>query len=75
MIKNIIFDIGNVLAAFDWEGNLKKFGFSDEEYEAIADAVYRSEDWNEMDRGVMTTEEVIRGFAIKFRSMKRMSGV
>ena len=27
MIKNIIFDIGNVLAAFDWEGNLKKFGF------------------------------------------------
>ena len=42
MIKNIIFDIGNVLAAFDREGNLKKFGFSDEEYEAIADAVYRS---------------------------------
>lgn len=65
MIKNIIFDIGNVLAAFDWEGNLKKFGFSDEEYEAIADAVYRSEDWNEMDRGVMTTEEVIRRFCDK----------
>lgn len=65
MIKNIIFDIGNVLAAFDWEGNLKKFGFSDEEYEAIADAVYRSDDWNEMDRGVMTTEEVIRRFCTK----------
>lgn len=65
MIKNIIFDIGNVLAAFDWEGNLEKFGFSKEEYEAIADAVYRSSDWNEMDRGVMTTEEVIRRFCAK----------
>lgn len=65
MIKNVIFDIGNVLAAFDWEGNLKKFGFPKEEYEAIADAVYRSSDWNEMDRGVMTTEEVIRRFCAR----------
>ena len=65
MIKNIIFDIGNVLAAFDWEGNLRSFHLPEEEYEAIADAVYRSSDWNEMDRGVMTTEGVIRRFCAK----------
>lgn len=65
MIKNIVFDIGNVLAAFDWEGTLRRMNLPEEEYETIADAVYRSSDWNEMDRGVMTTEEVIRRFYSK----------
>ena len=65
MIKNIIFDIGNVLAAFDWEGALNRFNFPEEEYEAIADAVFRSSDWNEMDRGVMTVEEVTARFCKK----------
>jgi len=65
MIKNIIFDIGNVLAAFDWESNMRRHGFDDEKYEAIADAVYRSHDWDEMDRGVLTTQEVIARFTAK----------
>ena len=62
MIRSIIFDIGNVLAAFDWAGNLKKFGFPEEEYEAIANALYRSSDWDEMDRGVLTIEEMLTRF-------------
>lgn len=65
MINTIIFDIGNVLAAFDWENNLRRFGFPEEEYEAIADAVYRSSDWNEMDRGVLTLEELTQRFCRK----------
>jgi len=65
MNKNIIFDIGNVLAAFDWESNMRRHGFDDEKYEAIADAVYRSHDWDEMDRGVLTTQEVIARFTAK----------
>lgn len=65
MIKNIIFDIGNVLAAFCWEENLKSFEFPEEEYEAIADALFRSSDWGEMDRGVLTVEEVITRFCKK----------
>lgn len=65
MIKNIIFDIGNVLAAFCWEENLKSFGFPEEEYEAIADAVFRGSDWGEMDRGVLDVEEVIARFCKK----------
>lgn len=65
MIKNIIFDIGNVLAGFVWEKHLKGFGFPEEEYETIADAVYRSNDWNEMDRGVLTVEETVARFCRK----------
>lgn len=62
MINTVIFDIGNVLVAFDWETNLKSYGFSDEKYEAIASAMYRHEDWAEMDRGVLTIEEVTQRF-------------
>lgn len=65
MINTIIFDIGNVLAAFDWAASLKKFNFSAEEYEAIADALYRSSDWNEMDRGVLTIGEMTARFCRK----------
>lgn len=65
MITTMIFDLGNVLVAFDWQTNLKSYGFSAEKYEAIANALYRSDDWNEMDRGVLTTEEVTARFVAK----------
>lgn len=39
MITTIIFDIGNVLAAYDWEGALRRLGCQDETFEAVADAV------------------------------------
>ena len=35
MITTVIFDIGNVLAAYDWEGSLKRLGYSDETREII----------------------------------------
>ena len=41
MINTVIFDIGNVLAAYDWQTSLKSYGFSAEKYEILADAVYR----------------------------------
>lgn len=62
MITTVIFDIGNVLVSFDWQKNLDSFGFPKEKREAIADAVYRSSDWNEMDRGVLTLEECAARF-------------
>lgn len=62
MINTVIFDIGNVLAAYDWQTSLKAYGFSAEKYEILADAVYRHTDWNEMDRGVLTVEEVTQRF-------------
>lgn len=62
MINTVIFDIGNVLVAFDWQRLLRSYGFSEEKYEILADAVYRHKDWNEMDRGVLTVEEVTQRF-------------
>ena len=62
MIDNIIFDVGQVLMQFDWEGYLKGFGFSPEKYEKIADATFRSSVWDERDRGLYEEEEYLRQF-------------
>lgn len=62
MIKNIVFDIGNVLAGFIWEDFYHSFGYSDEIFEKLADATVRSTFWNEMDRGKLTDEELLEGF-------------
>lgn len=58
-IENIIFDVGNVLMEYGWEPYLKSFGFPEEKYEKIADAVFRSSVWNEQDRGLLAEEEYV----------------
>lgn len=62
MIKTIIFDIGNVLADFSWEPFFRSFGFSEEVFQKLAKATVKSPEWNELDRGVWTTEEIIQAF-------------
>ena len=59
MIKNIIFDIGNVLTDFRWEGFLRDKGFSEEMIRRIAKASVGSPGWAEYDRGNYTDEEVL----------------
>ena len=62
MIKNVVFDIGNVLAGFVWKDFYESFGFSQEINEKLANATVRSALWNELDRGKMTDEELLAGF-------------
>lgn len=62
MITTIIFDIGNVLAGFDWEKHFRSFGFTEEIYERLGKATVKSHLWNEFDRGVMSVEEILQGF-------------
>ena len=62
MIKNIIFDIGNVLTDFRWEGFLKDKGFDDEMVERIAAASIKHPLWKEFDRGTWDDETLMRKF-------------
>lgn len=62
MIKNIIFDIGNVLVSFDYRNFYEKFGYDEEIVERLAKATALSSDWNELDRGVLSYEEVLQRF-------------
>ncbi len=60
MIRNIIFDIGNVLAAWQWREFYENFHYSPEVTERLAIATVLSPLWEEFDRGEMD-EEVLLG--------------
>ena len=62
MIKNIIFDIGNVLSDFRWREFLLDKGFSEEMVERIRQASVLTDSWYEFDKGVFSDEEVIELF-------------
>lgn len=63
MIRNIIFDIGNVLVGYDWQQYLDSFRFPAEKRDAIARAVFGSDTWNELDRGIVPIPELEERFA------------
>lgn len=56
-IKNIIFDVGNVLVDFRYRDYMKELGFSDSLCKEIEDNIVTNELWNEFDKGVMSDEE------------------
>lgn len=59
MIKNVIFDIGNVLVYFAWKEAMYKLGFSKQCVDELDKGFINNELWDELDRGVMSEEEVI----------------
>lgn len=71
MIKNIIFDIGNVLAGFSWKTFYTGFGYEGETLEKLAEATVKSPVWDEVDRGVWSDEELIEGFIRNNPSLER----
>ena len=54
MIKNIIFDIGNVLMRFDYKTYIKELLGDDEVIEKVNNAIWHSGYWNDLDRGEPT---------------------
>ena len=65
MIKNIVFDVGMVLADFCWEKAMHELGFYGEAFERIADATVRSEAWRDFDRSLKSDEEIFAAFIAK----------
>ena len=62
MIHNIVFDIGNVLTDFRWEGFLRDKGFDDGMIRRIAKASVAGPYWKEVDRGVWPVEQLLQAF-------------
>ena len=62
MIRNIIFDVGNVLVEYSWERMLKALHIMGEAYDAVAKATALSPMWNELDRSLLSDEEILAGF-------------
>ena len=62
MIRNIVFDIGNVLTDFRWKEFLVDKGFDNEMIRRIAKASVESPLWKEIDRGVWDREKLMEEF-------------
>lgn len=59
-IKNIVLDIGNVLGHFCWEKVFTDImGITGDEFERLADCTVRSSMWSELDRSLLSDEQVM----------------
>ena len=59
MIKNIIFDLGNVLFEFNPEKITSAFTQDENEKKMIVDVIFHSKEWTDLNAGRITNEEAI----------------
>ena len=59
MIRNILFDMGNVLIRFDREYFIDRLGVSPEDRQLLLREVFLSVEWVQMDRGSIVEEQAV----------------
>lgn len=57
MIKNIIFDLGNVIINYNQEKIIKHFTQDKDEYDYIIEQIFKAPEWQMMDLGTITNQE------------------
>ena len=57
MIKNLVFDLGNVLVEFRPEEYMKRLGIRD--INVLTKTIFKDKRWNEFDRGTLTIQEYV----------------
>lgn len=70
MIRNILFDMGQVLIRFDQQYFIHRLGIEGEDVALLMREVYRSVEWVQMDRGSLREEEAFD--KIKLRLPERL---
>ena len=65
MIKNIIFDLGNVLLSWKPGEFFEKSGYDSETINLIMNSVFKSSEWQRLDNGDLTTAEAIDQIAVR----------
>ena len=62
MIKNLVFDVGNVLLGYRTSELLKEHGFDDETRHRFIASVFLDPIWAQIDLGIMPFEEIVEQF-------------
>lgn len=65
MIKNIIFDFGNVLLEWNEEKIVTNYSNNKEEQETLKNVIFKSNEWLKLDNGFMSYQEAISVFKDK----------
>ena len=63
MIKNILFDMGQVLIRFDQQYFIHRFGIEGEDVSLLMRELFRSVEWVQMDRGSLREEDAFRSIS------------
>lgn len=63
MIRNILFDMGQVLIRFDQGFFIRRLGIDGEDMDLLMREVFRSVEWVQMDRGTLREEEAFEKIA------------
>ena len=61
VIRNVIFDIGRVLIGFEWWDYIRGL-FDEETAQKVTDALWHTKYWWELDRAVLSEEEILEMF-------------
>lgn len=72
MIRNIVFDLGNVLINFKPEKFLLNFTNDTEKIEDFVKKIPRSKTWFELDRGAISIEQAYQRFLKKYPKKRNM---
>lgn len=59
MIKNIIFDLGNVVFRLKFENVIRKFTQNEDEIELLKIVIFSSQEWLDLDEGIISKEKGI----------------
>ncbi len=68
MIKNLIFDVGEVLLSYRWKQMLMDFGLSEQEAIRIGKKMFDDDEnlWHVFDIGIISQEEIIARYCKKY---------
>lgn len=66
MIKNLIFDVGNVLLSYRWVEMMVDFGMTKEESIEFGTAVFENKLWKEFDLGNIEDERLCEQFSAQY---------
>lgn len=67
-IKNVIFDVGDVLIEYRWKQMLMDYGLSEEEAIRVGGELFENPEqlWSEFDKGLYTQEEIICAYEKRY---------
>ena len=60
MIKNIIFDMGNVLIAFNPKEIIQRVHVDEKDAELLENTIFLSQEWVDLDSGSRTEDEICK---------------
>lgn len=65
MIKNIVFDFGNVIIKWDVDSLIRNYTNQEDEFKKLKETIFESEEWEQLDKGLISSEQATKIFENK----------